>query len=54
LCGEYRVTAFLGLFRVLRQGYSEEQAFAPMNSVWKPNPVWSAFIASHLGKPSDG
>ena len=49
-----RVTAFLGLFRVLRQGYSEEQAFAPMNSVWKPNPVWSTFIASQLGKTSDG
>jgi len=43
-----RVTAFLGLFRALRQGYSEERAFAPMRSVWKPDAVWSAFIRSRL------
>ena len=43
-----RVTAFLGLFRVLRRGYSVERAFEPMHSVWKPNPVWAAFIASQL------
>jgi uncharacterized protein (TIGR01244 family) len=45
-----RVTAFLGLFRALRQGYSEERAFEPMRSVWKPNAVWSTFIASQLAK----
>ena len=49
-----RVTAFLGLFRAIRQGYSEERAFEPMRSVWQPNPVWSAFIASQLGKPHHG
>lgn len=49
-----RVTAFLGLFRVLRQGYSEERAFEPMRSVWKPNAVWCAFIASQLAEPHDG
>jgi len=49
-----RVTAFLGLFRVLRQGYSQERAFEPMDSVWKPNAVWAAFIASQLAEAHDG
>ncbi len=49
-----RVTAFLGLFRVLRQGYSEERAFEPMHSVWKPNAVWAAFITSQLAEAHDG
>ena len=49
-----RVTAFLGLFRVLRQGYSEERAFEPMHSVWKPNAVWAAFIAAQLAEAHDG
>lgn len=48
-----RVTAFLGLFRVLRQGYSEERAFEPMRSVWEPNTVWTAFIASQLANAHD-
>ena len=45
-----RVTAFLGLFRVLRQGYTEERAFEPMRSVWKPNATWASFIASQLAQ----
>ena len=49
-----RVTAFLGLFHVLRQGYSEERAFEPMHSVWKPNAVWTAFIAAQLAEAQDG
>jgi uncharacterized protein (TIGR01244 family) len=48
-----RVTAFLGLFRALRQGCSEERAFEPMRSVWTPNAVWSRFIASRLATAND-
>jgi len=43
-----RVTAFLGLYRVLRQGWPTEKAFALMHSVWQPDPVWTAFIADRL------
>ncbi len=43
-----RVTAFLGLYRVLRQGWAPEQAFELMRSVWTPGPVWEAFIGSRL------
>jgi protein tyrosine phosphatase (PTP) superfamily phosphohydrolase (DUF442 family) len=43
-----RVTSFLGLYRILRQNWDAEPAFAPMKEVWEPNPVWAAFIAAML------
>ena len=43
-----RVTAFLGLYRRLRLGWPEEDAFSLMKDVWEPNAVWSAFIGSQL------
>jgi protein tyrosine phosphatase (PTP) superfamily phosphohydrolase (DUF442 family) len=43
-----RVTAFLGLYRVIRQKWNPEDAFSLMNDVWEPNPVWSAFIDDML------
>ena len=45
-----RVSAFLGLYRVLRQGWPETQAFALMHEIWQPDSVWSQFIASQLAK----
>jgi len=48
-----RVSAFLGLYRVIRQGWAVEQAFELMHEVWQPNEIWSAFIeralANHRG-----
>lgn len=43
-----RVTAFLGLYRVLRQGWAEPDAFALMRDVWKPDARWQAFIDGQL------
>ena len=43
-----RVTAFLGLYRVLIEKWAVEPAFELMNSVWKPNKVWTAFISDTL------
>lgn len=43
-----RVSAFIGLYRVIRLGWEHEPAFALMRSLWKPNDVWSAFIACAL------
>lgn len=43
-----RVSAFLGLYRVLRQGADEESAFGLMRDMWQPNALWSAFIADAL------
>jgi len=43
-----RASAFVGLYRSLRQGWPEAQAFALMHDIWQPDPVWSEFIASRL------
>ena len=40
-----RVTAFFGLYRILKQGKPKGEAFEPMASVWEPNEVWASFIA---------
>ena len=49
-----RVSAFLGLYRVLRQGWEKERAFELMSSLWQPNDVWSAFIAATLERHLHG
>ena len=43
-----RVSAFLGLYRVLREGASPDSAFDLMHDLWQPNAVWTAFIADAL------
>jgi len=47
-----RVTAFLGLYWQLREGWPQERAFALMRSVWQPNDVWSSFIAAQIANAS--
>ena len=48
-----RVTAFLGLYHVLREGWEIDRAFELMEGVWRPNEVWSAFIAAELREKHD-
>ena len=43
-----RVSAFLGLYRVIRQGWSNDEAFVLMRTLWEPNEVWASFIAAML------
>lgn len=45
-----RVTAFLGLYRFIKQGMTNTEAFAPMKSVWEPDETWAAFLARVLAK----
>ena len=45
-----RVTSFLGLYRVIRQDWDVERAFAPMRQVWEPNEHWAPFISAMLAK----
>jgi protein tyrosine phosphatase (PTP) superfamily phosphohydrolase (DUF442 family) len=45
-----RVTAFLGLYRVIKQNWAADAAFMPMRQVWEPNEVWAAFIAEMLAR----
>lgn len=49
-----RVTAFLGLYRVIRQNWNEAAAFEVMRSVWQPDAVWSEFISAQMGRPHAG
>jgi protein tyrosine phosphatase (PTP) superfamily phosphohydrolase (DUF442 family) len=44
-----RVSAFLGLYRILRQGWEAKAAFELMDGFWQPNAVWATFIADALG-----
>jgi protein tyrosine phosphatase (PTP) superfamily phosphohydrolase (DUF442 family) len=46
-----RVSAFLGLYRVLKQDWPREEAFRLMDTVWQPNEVWSEFLSKMLAKP---
>ncbi|NOT24636.1 MAG: hypothetical protein HOP16_00915 [Acidobacteria bacterium] len=46
----YRVTAFLGLYRRLRQGWAADQAFQLMDTIWKPDAAWAQFIGAMLAK----
>ena len=43
-----RVTAFLGLYRALHEGWAVDDAFALMRRVWEPDRVWESFIAAML------
>jgi protein tyrosine phosphatase (PTP) superfamily phosphohydrolase (DUF442 family) len=45
-----RVTAFLGLYRVIRQRCDADSAFAPMKTVWEPNENWAPFVTAMLEK----
>jgi protein tyrosine phosphatase (PTP) superfamily phosphohydrolase (DUF442 family) len=45
-----RVSAFLFLYRVLRQGMPSEAARATMAQIWEPNPIWQKFINEALAQ----
>ena len=49
----YRVSAFVYLYRRLRRGESDEDARYPMRTIWRPNAVWQAFIDQALAAPAD-
>ncbi|MBC8142280.1 MAG: protein tyrosine phosphatase family protein [Armatimonadetes bacterium] len=39
-----RVSAFMYLYRVSREGVAEPEARAAMHSIWTPNETWQAFL----------
>jgi len=45
-----RVSAFLGLYWRIREGWPEHRAFALLREIWEPNAVWAEFIGSQLVK----
>jgi RimJ/RimL family protein N-acetyltransferase/protein tyrosine phosphatase (PTP) superfamily phosphohydrolase (DUF442 family) len=44
----YRVSAFIYLYRRLRRGEADADARNPMDTIWTPNAVWQAFIEQAL------
>lgn len=46
----YRATAFITLYRILRLGWERENAFVDLNKIWDPEeyPIWEDFIESNL------
>jgi protein tyrosine phosphatase (PTP) superfamily phosphohydrolase (DUF442 family) len=44
----FRVSAFVYLYRRLRRGEPHELAQQPMCTVWEPDAVWRSFIAAAL------
>ncbi len=43
-----RVPVFIALYRILKQAWSQTDAFAAMQAVWQPDPVWERFIQDSL------
>ncbi|MGH8529156.1 MAG: protein tyrosine phosphatase family protein [Nevskiales bacterium] len=46
-----RVSAFMFLYRVLRQGMPPEQAVQDLRKIWQPLPHWQKFIETMLAHP---
>ncbi|MBN2550893.1 MAG: protein tyrosine phosphatase family protein [Anaerolineales bacterium] len=47
-----RVSAFVALDRILRLGWTREQAFADMQRIWNPDARWKDFIEGALSLQS--
>jgi protein tyrosine phosphatase (PTP) superfamily phosphohydrolase (DUF442 family) len=51
----YRVSAFVSLYNQMRHAWSDEQADALVAQLWKPDEVWTRFIAEiRSGIPDPG
>jgi len=50
----YRASAFIMMYRVLRQGWKKEDAIPIMEKMWNPEdfPIWDQFINDNLGNHS--
>jgi protein tyrosine phosphatase (PTP) superfamily phosphohydrolase (DUF442 family) len=48
----YRVSAFMYLYRILHLGEHSEQAWHDLTRVWTPEGIWQDFITLALNQPS--
>jgi protein tyrosine phosphatase (PTP) superfamily phosphohydrolase (DUF442 family) len=46
----YRATAFVTLYRILRLGWNQKEAFGDLRKIWNPEeyPIWENFIYNAL------
>jgi protein tyrosine phosphatase (PTP) superfamily phosphohydrolase (DUF442 family) len=45
-----RVSSFVALYRVIKEGWSYSEAINDVYRIWKPNKIWSDFIHSELSR----
>ena len=52
----FRATAFVSLYRILRQGWNPDDAMAGMHKIWDEEdyPIWKKFIEESLKRSRDG
>lgn len=52
----FRATAFVAMYRVLRQGWTEEEALQGMRQIWDAEdyPIWKMFIEETLRQSRAG
>ena len=52
----FRASAFLSMYRILRQGWKEEDALQVMHKIWDEDtyPIWKMFIEDTLKRSRDG
>ena len=43
-----RVSAFMALYRILREGWTYDNAMEDVYKIWNPNEIWMKFINSSL------
>jgi protein tyrosine phosphatase (PTP) superfamily phosphohydrolase (DUF442 family) len=46
----FRVSAFMYIYRRVHLGWSEEEAIADLHKIWTPNEVWQRFIDEAISK----
>jgi protein tyrosine phosphatase (PTP) superfamily phosphohydrolase (DUF442 family) len=44
----YRVSAFMAIYRVQRLGWERATALAALNEIWEPDEVWTRFLDAQL------
>ena len=52
--GNMRVSAFLGLYWTIREGWPPDRAFELMRGLWQANDVWAEFMAAMVAKHGTG
>jgi protein tyrosine phosphatase (PTP) superfamily phosphohydrolase (DUF442 family) len=52
----FRATAFIAMYRILRQGWTQEHAMADMHQIWDEEdyPIWKMFIDDTLKRSREG
>ena len=52
----FRASAFITIYRILRLGWESEKAFAVMHTIWDEDayPVWKMFIEDAIQRSQDG